>query len=91
MLLSLPPSAKVSASSEKWQAEGSSCQAENAYIFTNKAWCSKTDNSEFGILLLNFPYLLLYDALYMCQIKRVQYCFVLFANSTGLLMHNLTY
>jgi len=44
MPIALPPFGKLSASSEKWQSDGSSCHADDGYILTNKAWCAKQDN-----------------------------------------------
>lgn len=43
--IALPPFGKLTASSEKWQGDGSSCHAEDGYIITNKAWCAKHDNT----------------------------------------------
>jgi lactadherin len=44
--LALPPYGKVTASSERSPDGGSSCQPEDGYIITNKAWCAKSDNTE---------------------------------------------
>lgn len=44
--IALPPYGKVTASSEKSPEGASSCQANDAYIITNKAWCAKLDNSD---------------------------------------------
>lgn len=44
--IGLPPYGKVTASTEKSSDDASSCQANDAFIITNKAWCAKLDNSD---------------------------------------------
>lgn len=57
--IALPPYGKVTASSEKSPEGASSCQANDAYIITNKAWCAKLDNSKLRnidrVPILNYP------------------------------------
>ena len=51
-MLTMPPFTKVTASSIKFQAEGSSCQPEDAFLLTRKGWCAKDNKSLFNIALL---------------------------------------
>jgi len=45
--IALPPYSKISASSERNQATGSNCQADDGYIITNKGWCAReNDNNQ---------------------------------------------
>ena len=44
--IALPPYGKVTASSERSNEKGNSCQADDGYIITNKAWCAKQDDGE---------------------------------------------
>ena len=44
--ISLPPYSKISASSSKNHGTGSNCLPDDGYIFTNKAWCAKDNNSK---------------------------------------------
>jgi lactadherin len=44
-ILGLPPYGKLTSSSQKVHKR-SSCQADDGYIITNKAWCSKKDNGD---------------------------------------------
>lgn len=44
--IALPPYGKVAASSERTHNDGSSCQANDGYIITKKAWCAKNNNAD---------------------------------------------
>lgn len=43
-ILTIPPSSRISASSEKPFNKGSSCRPEDGFLITNKAWCAKDNN-----------------------------------------------
>lgn len=43
--IALPPFGKLTASSERNQHTGSSCQAEDGHFMTQKGWCAKDNNN----------------------------------------------
>ena len=46
--LGLPPYGKITVSSERAQTTSGTCQADDGYIVTKKAWCAKEASGTFG-------------------------------------------